>query len=224
MTKTRLLFVSLFAAMAVIVTFGVMAQQAAPAKPAAHVLPKVAKVTVNDPVTLTDNGDSWTLDNGIVKATILKSNGNMTTVYYKGIDIPNSRSEYWEQTPAGTVTAKVTIDPSTNGGERAGSIGEGRKSRYSGRTRRRRRACSSTGSSSWCGWARRSRRWPRRGRAWWCARRRYGCRRTWWRGACRRTWRGWCWRSRRSRCTWRIWPRRCACGRSFGRWPGRHGH
>jgi rhamnogalacturonan endolyase len=131
MTKTRLLFVSLFVALAVVLTYGVTAQQAAPAKPAAtakpaavaqpaaKALPKVAKVTVNDPVTLTDNGDSWTLDNGIVKATILKSNGNMTTVYYKGIDIPNARSEYWEQTPAGTVTAKVTIDPSTNGGQRA---------------------------------------------------------------------------------------------------------
>jgi len=129
MTKTRPLFVSLSLALAAVLTYGVTAQQAAPAKPAvqtaakaqpaAHVMPKVAKVTVNDPVTLTDNGDSWTLDNGIVKATILKSNGNMTTVYYKGIDIPNARSEYWEQTPAGTVTAKVTIDPSTNGGQRA---------------------------------------------------------------------------------------------------------
>ena len=125
MTKTRLLFVSLFLALAVVLTYGVLAQQAAKmqpgvhVQPAAHVLPKVAKVTVNDPVTLTDNGDSWTLDNGIVKATILKSNGNMTTVYYHGIDIPNARSEYWEQTPAGTVTAKVTIDPSTNGGQRA---------------------------------------------------------------------------------------------------------
>jgi len=125
MTKTRLLFVSLFLALAVVLTYGVVAQPAAPAKsastvqPAAHLLPKVAKVTVNDPVTLTDNGDTWTLDNGIVKATILKSNGNMTTVYYHGVNIPNSRSEYWEQTPAGTVTAKVTIDPSTNGGERA---------------------------------------------------------------------------------------------------------
>ena len=125
MTKTRLLFVSLFLALAVALTYGVLAQQAAKMQPGAHmqpvahVLPKVAKVTVNDPVTLTDNGDSWTLDNGIVKATILKSNGNMTTVYYHGIDIPNARSEYWEQTPAGTVTAKVTIDPSTNGGQRA---------------------------------------------------------------------------------------------------------
>ena len=107
MTKTRLLFVSLFVALAVVLTYqsahgatGRPAKPAAAAQPAAKALPKVAKVTVNDPVTLTDNGDSWTLDNGIVKATILKSNGNMTTVYYKGIDIPNARSEYWEQTPA----------------------------------------------------------------------------------------------------------------------------
>ena len=88
MTKTRLLFVSLFLALAVALTYGVLAQQAAKMQPGAHmqpvahVLPKVAKVTVNDPVTLTDNGDSWTLDNGIVKATILKSNGNMRTVSY----------------------------------------------------------------------------------------------------------------------------------------------
>src|ERR1035441_10147657 len=29
------------------------------------------------PVTVTDNGSSWTLDNGIVKATINKNNGRM---------------------------------------------------------------------------------------------------------------------------------------------------
>jgi rhamnogalacturonan endolyase len=82
-------------------------------------LPKIEKVTVNSPVTLTDNGDSWSMDNGIVKMTVLKHNGNMSTVIYHGVNIPNARSEYWEQTPAGTVTAKVTIDPSTNGGQRA---------------------------------------------------------------------------------------------------------
>ena len=77
MTKTRLLFVSLFLALAVALTYGVLAQQAAKMQPGAHmqpvahVLPKVAKVTVNDPVTLTDNGDSWTLDTGIVKATMV---------------------------------------------------------------------------------------------------------------------------------------------------------
>jgi rhamnogalacturonan endolyase len=82
-------------------------------------LPRIDKTTVNTSVSLTDNGDSWTLDNGIVKATILKSNGNMSTVLFHGVNIPSSRSEYWEQTPAGTITAKVTIDPATNGGQRA---------------------------------------------------------------------------------------------------------
>ncbi len=91
---------------------------AAAQRPAATA-PKVVKVTTNDPVTLTDNGDSWTLDNGIVKATILKSNGNMSSIFYHGINIIPGHSEFWEQTPAGAVTATVTIDPATNGGERA---------------------------------------------------------------------------------------------------------
>jgi rhamnogalacturonan endolyase len=81
--------------------------------------PVVAKSTVNTPVTVTDNGASWTLDNGIVKATILKANGNMQSVIYHGIGIPNARSEYWEQVPSGQVTPSLTIDPATNGGERA---------------------------------------------------------------------------------------------------------
>src|SRR5664279_5240229 len=88
---------------------------AAPAQTAA---PKVEKVTVNAPVTLTDAGDSWTMDNGIVKMTILKRNGNMSSLLYHGIELL-TRGEYWEQVPTGTITAKVTIDPSTNGGERA---------------------------------------------------------------------------------------------------------
>jgi rhamnogalacturonan endolyase len=80
--------------------------------------PKVAKVTVNQPVSLTDDSDSWTMDNGIVKMTILKRNGNLSSLIYHGIEIL-TRGEYWEQTPSGTITARVTIDPSTNGGERA---------------------------------------------------------------------------------------------------------
>jgi rhamnogalacturonan endolyase len=80
--------------------------------------PKVEKVTVHAPVTLTDGGDSWTMDNGIVKMTILKKNGNMSSLLYHGVELL-TRGEYWEQVPTGTITAKVTIDPSTNGGERA---------------------------------------------------------------------------------------------------------
>jgi len=113
MSKARLFFVSTFLALAAFLFYGATAQQ-----PAAHVLPKVEEVTVNAPVTLTDNGDSWTLDNGIVKATILKRNGNISSLVYHGVET-QTHGEYWEQVPSGTVTARVTIDPATNGGERA---------------------------------------------------------------------------------------------------------
>ena len=65
-----------FLALVVVLTSGVAAQ------PAAHVLPKVAKATVNAPVTLADNGDSWTLDNGIIKATVPKRDGNLSSLVY----------------------------------------------------------------------------------------------------------------------------------------------
>jgi hypothetical protein len=53
MTKSKVLSVFTFPALAVVLTYGAAAQRTA------SVLPKVAKVTANDPVTLTDNGDSW---------------------------------------------------------------------------------------------------------------------------------------------------------------------
>src|SRR6185312_5436867 len=84
----------------------------------AQPLPKLAPVTTSAPVTLIDNGDSWTMDNGIVKMTVLKRNGNLSSLVYHGIEIL-TRGEYWEQTPSGTITARVTIDPATNLGERA---------------------------------------------------------------------------------------------------------
>jgi rhamnogalacturonan endolyase len=89
------------------------------AQAAASATPKVEKVTVNAPVTLADNGDRWVLDNGIVKLTILKRNGNPTSIVYHGVEILTHGPTYWEQVPSGTVTASVTIDPASNGGERA---------------------------------------------------------------------------------------------------------
>jgi rhamnogalacturonan endolyase len=109
MTATRLL------ALSTILALGTTLTSAAPAQSAA---PKVEKVAVNAPVTLTDNGDSWTMDNGIVKMTVLKKNGNLSSLVYHGVEIL-TRGEYWEQVPSGTITATVTIDPATNGGERA---------------------------------------------------------------------------------------------------------
>ena len=88
-------------------------------------------------MTVTDNGDTWTMDNGIVKATINKKNGSLLSVIYHGIEtlhpsISNGSDNLhspptpagspipsWQQMPSGTVTPSVTIDPAKNGGERA---------------------------------------------------------------------------------------------------------
>ena len=87
----------------------------------------VAKPVANAPVTVTDNGGTWTLDNGIVKAIIDKRNGAMDSLFYKGIDTmghEQGQSGYWEQDPsaaaaAGGLTDSITIDPAKNGGARA---------------------------------------------------------------------------------------------------------
>ena len=76
MTTVRFLRIALFLALAYVLTYGVVAQTAGNS-PAAAMQPKVAKVTVNVPVTLTDNGDNWTMDNGMLSLTINKRNGSM---------------------------------------------------------------------------------------------------------------------------------------------------
>lgn len=88
-----------------------------PAKPA-HA-PKAAVVTA--PVTVTDNGRSWTLDNGIVKATVNKGSGSLASLIYHGVETIGGTGGYWEQTPqdALQLTNSIDIDPATNGGERA---------------------------------------------------------------------------------------------------------
>jgi rhamnogalacturonan endolyase len=73
------------------------------------------------PVTVTDNGKSWTLDNGIVKATVNKDSGSMPSLIYKGNQILAASGGTWEHTPQGApvLLNSVTIDPATNGGARA---------------------------------------------------------------------------------------------------------
>ena len=72
-------------------------------------------------VTVIDNGASWTLDNGIVKATIRKGSGSMASLVYHGIEMMGGNGGYWEQTPqdAPQLTNTITIDPATNSGARA---------------------------------------------------------------------------------------------------------
>src|ERR1035441_8811352 len=76
--------------------------------PRACAAPVVAKTKITAPVTVTDNDNSWTLDNGIVKATINKGNGRMTSLVYNGINTMGGGG-YWEQTPSGQVTRSLTI-------------------------------------------------------------------------------------------------------------------
>jgi len=72
-------------------------------------------------VTIVDNGRTWTLDNGIVKATITKDSGSMPSLIYHGVQIMAASGGTWEHTPQGApkVTNSITIDPATNGGLRA---------------------------------------------------------------------------------------------------------
>jgi len=82
--------------------------------------PVVARPDTSAPVTVTDNGSTWTLDNGIVKATVSKRSGNMPSLVYRGIETM-SEGGVWEETPqlAPKLTQTIIIDPATNGGERA---------------------------------------------------------------------------------------------------------
>jgi hypothetical protein len=91
---------------------------AVPVLRAADAVPAVAKLpNVTAPVTVTDDGATWTMDNGIVKASIIKSNGNMQSLVYHGVAIVG-RSNYCERVPSGRVTSPVTIEPAKNGGQR----------------------------------------------------------------------------------------------------------
>jgi len=91
---------------------------AVPALRAADGPPVVAKSGVKAPVTVTDNDRAWTLDNGIVKATINKGNSRLTSLVYLGVETM-AGGGYWEQNPSGQVTQSLTIDPAKNGGARA---------------------------------------------------------------------------------------------------------
>ena len=90
---------------------------AVPALRAADGPPVVAKPAVNAPVTVTDNGGTWTMDNGIVKATINKANSHVSALVYHGINIMGPGG-IWEQTPGPQAAQSLTIDPAKNGGER----------------------------------------------------------------------------------------------------------
>jgi len=78
----------------------------------------------DDPVTVTEDAESFTLFNGIVKVRVAKSNGDMQSLVYQGMETITDRSGhsggYWSHDAAGGVRheAKIVTDPKNNNGER----------------------------------------------------------------------------------------------------------
>lgn len=81
-------------------------------------------------VTVTEDATSFTMSNGVVTARVLKRNGDLANLFYKGVDTLTDQSghagAYWSHDasgyagiPATDKIAKITIDPKTNGGTRA---------------------------------------------------------------------------------------------------------
>jgi rhamnogalacturonan endolyase len=75
-------------------------------------------------VRVVDNGDTYTLDNGILTATIVKRNGALSSLIYKKIETLASHGGAeraggnWSHDPSGTIVDHITIDPKSNGGAR----------------------------------------------------------------------------------------------------------
>ncbi len=83
----------------------------------------VARGAEGAAVMLTEGARDYTLGNGIVAARIEKQSGNLESLKYDGRELLGSSRPrgYWSHTPArgGDIVNSVTINPATNGGERA---------------------------------------------------------------------------------------------------------
>ncbi len=76
-----------------------------------------------NPVSLTEDADTYTLANGLVTAKIDKHSGSLASLNYKSFEILDPTRHrpqgYWSHTAASDqMTQRVTIDPKTNNGER----------------------------------------------------------------------------------------------------------
>jgi len=83
--------------------------------PPAGAQPVVAKPAVNKPVTIAEDANSWTLDNGIVKIVVDKSSGRLISLYYDEGENLSRASEGWERYPslAAASDARLRFSPSS---------------------------------------------------------------------------------------------------------------
>jgi rhamnogalacturonan endolyase len=77
-----------------------------------------------DPVSIAQDDKFFTLSNGYLTAQVNKTTGDLTSLKVQGIETMGYRSGhhagYWEQNPAKAahLSARITIDPASNGGAR----------------------------------------------------------------------------------------------------------
>ncbi|HWC61168.1 MAG TPA: polysaccharide lyase family protein [Verrucomicrobiae bacterium] len=88
------------------------------------------------PVTVTENANAFTLDNGVLVARVAKGSGDLLSLKYQGLEMLDTISQrqpgYWSHNAAlGEHITRITIDPQANGGQRAEvsikGIGKGRQ-------------------------------------------------------------------------------------------------
>lgn len=83
-----------------------------------------AAAVAGPPVTVVEDGTTYTLSNGAVTAKIDKRSGGLVSLLYKGLETLNAgggrAAGYWSHTPGGSgVVDAVTINPAANSGARA---------------------------------------------------------------------------------------------------------
>ena len=97
---------------------------------AAFTLPAIAAPPAAPPVTVTDDGPTYTLSNGYLTVKVDKKTADLISVKTPNTVTPNvelmgflsgHHAGYWEQSPALAARreATITIDPATINGERA---------------------------------------------------------------------------------------------------------
>jgi rhamnogalacturonan endolyase len=98
-------------------------------QPATTIVVMIALVAIltsargaEQPVTVGEDGASFTLANGIVTAKVSKRSGDLVSFQYKDLDLLGASGHaggYWSHAASGPrSTARVTIDPKDNGGQR----------------------------------------------------------------------------------------------------------
>ena len=88
-------------------------------------LASTALAQTEAPATVTESPTEFVLANGVMTARVLKRNGDLASLKFKGAEMLNDKSghagAYWSHDTTGgaELISRITIDPSANAGARA---------------------------------------------------------------------------------------------------------